>query len=377
VSWSQRARHLVLTRPRGVAAGLAGAVVLVVAVAAGGAALTRDDGSASATPVAATGSTSGPGGPTSGGAPPTRATAPSTAGGLPTGAKVTCPRATVRVATADELSAALAAAAPGTVIALADGTYRGHFVADRSGSADLPVWLCGGAGAVLDGGGTASGYVLHLSAVAYWRVVGITVTDGQKGIVADATASSVIQGVTVHDVGNEGIHLRAASTGNAVLDCTVRATGQRRGKFGEGIYVGSARSNWDKYGAGGGPDRSDHNLVQGNTISQTTAESVDIKEGTTSGSLLDNSFDGSGMSAADSWVDVKGNGWTIRGNTGRTSPLDGFQTHQILDGWGTGNTFTGNTADGVPGAAIHLAPALANVVGCGNAGPGVSSAARC
>src|SRR5699024_11419784 len=48
---------------------------------------------------------------------------------------------------------------------------------------------------------------------------------------------------------------------------------------------------------------------------------------------------------ADSWVDVKGNDWLIEGNTGTASPVDGFQTHEILDGWGTGNVFRGNTAD--------------------------------
>ncbi len=50
------------------------------------------------------------------------------------------------------------------------------------------------------------------------------------------------------------------------------------------------------------------------------------------------------MTDADSWVDVKGNGWTISGNVGTTSPVDGFQLHRILDGWGLDNVLSGNTA---------------------------------
>ena len=53
----------------------------------------------------------------------------------------------------------------------------------------------------------------------------------------------------------------------------------------------------------------------------------------------------SAITGADSWVDVKGNNWTISGNTGQRSPADGFQTHQVYDGWGRGNTFTGTLTE--------------------------------
>ena len=76
------------------------------------------------------------------------------------------------------------------------------------------------------------------------------------------------------------------------------------------------------------PDRSDRNVVKGNKIGQTTAEAVDIKEGTTGGVVEDNTFDGSALSGADSRVDVKGNNWLIKENTGTNSTQDGFQTHR-------------------------------------------------
>ena len=39
---------------------------------------------------------------------------------------------------------------------------------------------------------------------------------------ADGLSDSVIQGLTVSDIGDEGIHLRSQSTSNAVIDNTVR-----------------------------------------------------------------------------------------------------------------------------------------------------------
>ncbi|HEY6530797.1 MAG TPA: right-handed parallel beta-helix repeat-containing protein [Acidimicrobiales bacterium] len=295
---------------------------------------------------------------------------------------VECPQATTRVDSAEALESALAAAQPGTVIQLAPGTYEGKFVATTSGTEDEPIFLCGPADAVIDGGGVKEGYALHLDGVSDWRLVGFTVRNTQKGVMADGVTRSVIQGLTVEDVGDEAIHLRAASTNNAVVDNVIRRTGLRRDKFGEGIYVGSAQSNWSEH-SGGGPDRSDDNLVQGNTISQTTSEAIDIKEGTTGGRLVGNVIDAAGMSAADSPVDVKGNGWLIQGNVVRDAPEEGMQTHRILDGWGTDNRFEGNTVD-VVGDGLHFyvhdPEVTDNQIGCDNrtaAGSPVRSTLDC
>lgn len=264
--------------------------------------------------------------------------------GVPAAVPVTCPATTATVSTAQELQDALDAAAPGTVIGLADGTYDGQFTARASGTAAQPIWLCGGAGAVLRGPGTDAGIVLHLEQVAHWRLVGFTVREGQKGVMADGVSSSVVQGLTVTEIGDEAVHLRTASSGNVVRGLTVSHTGLREEKFGEGIYVGTARSNWCHI-SGCDPDRSDHNVLIANTFSATTAENIDIKEGTTGGVVADNLLDGAGLAGeADSWIDVKGNGWLIQGNRGTTA-RSGFQVNVQAPGWGTGNTFDQNTAD--------------------------------
>ena len=58
--------------------------------------------------------------------------------------------------------------------------------------------------------------------------------------------------------------------------------------------------------------------------------------------------------------------------------MDGFQTHEIVDGWGTGNVFRNNTAEvNGPGFGYSLTPVRGNVVECSNsasqAGKGVSN----
>jgi parallel beta-helix repeat protein len=193
-------------------------------------------------------------------------------------------------------------------------------------------------------------------------------------VVLDASQHNVLSGLDVHEVGDEGIHLRSASSDNLVTGNLVRDTGKRSPGYGEGVYVGSASSNWGTYSAGQ-PDRSDRNVVTRNTISRTGAESVDIKEGTTGGTLSDNVFDGTAMSGtnyADSWVDLKGNDWVVSGNHGAHALLDGFQTHVAVPGWGRGNVFRGNVADtDSAGYGFRITdPATSgNLVGCDNTAP--------
>lgn len=287
------------------------------------------------------------------------------ASGIPTDA-AECAEPTVEVADAGELRTALKKAQPGDVIVMAPGRYAGRFTMTADGERDAPITLCGSHDSILDGGSTGDGYVVHLDGVAHWVLQGFAVRNGQKGVMADATTNTVIRGLDVSRIGDEAIHLRAGSSDNQVLQNTISDTGLRKPKFGEGIYVGTAESNWCDI-SDCAPDASDRNLIEGNTISKTTSESIDIKEGTSDGVVRDNTFDGSAMVEADSWVDVKGSGWLIDGNTGTASPADGFQTHEIVDGWGTGNVFRGNAAnlDG-DGLGFSLKPERDNVLTCDN-----------
>ena len=301
------------------------------------------------------------------------ATPHSAPGVAPASAALTgCDGTGPEVTTADALQAALAAAKPGSTVRLTAGRYPGHFGLTTSGTPDAPITVCGPRDAVLDGSGGGDkggddGYTLHLDHADYVRVAGFTVRGGQKGGMVDASSHAVLDGLLVTDIGEEGVHLRRGSSDDVVRGVVVRNTGLRTKKFGEGLYVGSAQSNWCTYSACQ-PDRSDRNLLEGNDIAGTTAESVDVKEGTTGGILRGNTFSGAGMTAADAWVNVKGNEWQIVGNTGTDAPEDGFQTHRILDGWGARNAFADNRAlvNG-PGYAINITKAAdGNSVACSN-----------
>jgi hypothetical protein len=271
------------------------------------------------------------------------------------GVPSTCPRGQV-VTDASQLQAALSAAQPGTVIDMLPGTYQQKFVASVSGTADAPITLCGDRTAVIDGGGIKKGYGIYLNGASWWRLVGFSVDNSQKGVVTDHVQHTTIVGLYVHDVGDEGIHLRSFSTDDTVEGNLIRRTGLLNAKFGEGIYIGSAHHNWCTY-TSCLPDASDRNVIKGNDIAQTTAENIDVKEGTTAGTIIANHLSGDGMvaSAASAWVNVKGNAWTIEGNVGVNSVKDGFQVHVVYKGWGERNVFLGNqaTVDG-PGYGFYV-----------------------
>jgi hypothetical protein len=255
---------------------------------------------------------------------------------------------TVAVHNGAGLTAALATATPGTTINLANGVYTAAqaFTATKACTVAAPCRLQGGRGAVISGSGVSGHYGLHLNGASNWTLSGFTVATATKGIVFDSSSRNVIHSVDVHQIGEEGIHLRAMSSDNLIRASIVHDIGKVSPQYGEGIYVGSAISHWGDYSYGK-PDYSDRNVITGNRIWATGAESVDIKEGTTGGTLSNNTFDGAGMSgqnSADSWVDLKGNSWVISGNTGTNALLDGFQTHERVPGWGKYNKFSANTA---------------------------------
>ncbi|MEO3782929.1 right-handed parallel beta-helix repeat-containing protein [Actinocorallia sp. B10E7] len=282
--------------------------------------------------------------------------------------RISCPEPTVTVSSALELVEALEAAGPGTVIKLAPGVYQGRFVATTTGTKEKPIFVCGEKESIIDGGGVKKGYAFHLDDVSHWRLVGFTVRHSQKGVMADKTNDTIIQDLAVHHIGDEAIHLRNFSSRNTVQYNLIYATGLRREKFGEGVYLGSAESNWEQF-SGGKMDRSDENTVRGNVI-RATAEAIDIKEGTSNGRIIGNVFDGSKLGGSkhnDSWVDVKGNGYLIEGNQGAGTNADGFQTHQIVEGWGTGNVFRGNVIDLGDSGGVGINDTVGgNTIACDN-----------
>jgi parallel beta-helix repeat protein len=257
----------------------------------------------------------------------------------------------VDVADTAQLEAALAGAQPGDLIMLADGVYQtsagAGFLAEVSGTAGRPITLCGSRAAVLEGRSLESGYGFSLRA-DHWVLAGFTVRGAAKGVMVDGGNDNLLYGLEVSQIGEEGVHFRAFSARNRIERSWIHHVGLVTPQFGEGIYIGSAHSNWGEY-SGGQPDASDNTLVIGNVLGpEIAAEAIDAKEGTSGGVIRGNTFIGSGMTAADSWVDLKGNGYRVENNAGLwlrgNPPAASVAVLEELPGWGQANLVGPTTA---------------------------------
>jgi hypothetical protein len=249
----------------------------------------------------------------------------------------------VGVADGDELEEALEEARAGDLIVAATGEYRGDFELAADGGPGRRIVLCGEGEMTIDGGGMDGGYGLHITG-EYWSVRGVRIRNVNKGVILDGARYADLSDLEIFELGQEGVHFRTHSTDNVLRDSWIHDTGKLVPEFGEGVYVGSAESNWCEY-TDCEPDLSHRNEIIRNRIGPgVTAESIDVKEGTEDGVIRHNSFDGTGMSAAQSWVDIKGNGYRISQNQGRNSALHGFRVN-LKVGYGHDAVFSGNFAE--------------------------------
>jgi hypothetical protein len=276
--------------------------------------------------------------------------------------------AVVNVSTPAQLAAALANASAGQTIQLAAGTYDGMFLTQKSGTASAPITLTGPSTAVLSNANPVStttpscsvptagfnpGYGLWLYNASYWNLRGFTVANAKKGVMVDKSSHVTVDGLRVHAIGAEGIHFRTSSADGVVRDSIIEDTGRTQPEYGEGIYLGSAKSNWACYAGADGVDHGDRAQILGNRIGpDVRAEHIDVKEGTLDGVISGNTFNGTGIAgqnSADSWIDVKGTGYRIEGNTGTfRSPgtfANGYETHNPVTGSGCGNVWRNNKSD--------------------------------
>lgn len=262
----------------------------------------------------------------------------------------------VNVTSAKELTAALKEAKAGDFIHLQDGLYKGNFAIKHSGLENKRIVLYGSRRAVLDGQSMKEGYGLHLTA-NYWTLFGFTIRNASKGLMADEASHNLIHSLELYEIGDEALHLRRFSSYNRIEKVWIHDVGQVNPIIGEGIYIGSAVSNWPTY-TGNQPDRSDYNVVIGNVLGPgLTAEGIDIKEGTQGGTVHNNSFMTDDQLLVDSWVDVKGNNYTITRNLGLYEAESKFRLPvdilQQVVGWGRDNRIEENEV-----FAVEQLPAL-------------------
>jgi len=277
----------------------------------------------------------------------------------------------VEVSNSAELTNALQNAEPGDYIKLANGIYQDEFIANRSGELDSPIVIHGSRGAILEAALNTRGYGFYLNA-NHWVLSGFTIRNAAKGVMADEANNNIISGLHIYNIGDEGIHLRRNSSNNIVQYNWIQDTGLRQPDFGEGVYIGSAISNWEAL-TNGQPDKSDNNHVISNLIGPgITAEGIDIKEGTTGGLVRNNTFISESNNVGDSWIDTKGNNYLVSDNAGVRPTEDTYNNpypvFQITPEWGQNNTIENNediVFDAIlkpPFRVIHSTTGSSNIV---------------
>ena len=192
---------------------------------------------------------------------------------------------TIQEANPGNLARLIDEAEPGTVIELAPGTYVPQPVRQKT---DLTIRAAEPGTALFSSNSFEVGTGLSIANSSNIVIEGIAVDQSKWGIGVLRSSNVTISDVMVSDIGQRGIWIHGDSTNVTVEGSTVQGTGQRPGtrpngstfsSIGEGIYVGS----------GDNPnDRSNNIVITGNTISETTAEAIDVKAGAYSVTISSN-----------------------------------------------------------------------------------------
>lgn len=260
----------------------------------------------------------------------------------------------VYVKNTEELKSALKNAKAGDEIILAEGEYiysgstpKGHmFTGEADGTEENPIVIRSENPknpSVLSGTDINGNYVLTITG-DWWEVQDIKITNASKGIILDNSNHTKLINCEVYNIGAEGIHFRDNSSYCVADSCSIYNTGRVSAGYGEGIYVGSAKSTTG-YGY-----NCDYNTIRNCRFGpDVTAEHIDIKEYTT-GTVIENCiFDGTGISGehySKSFINVKGNDCIIRDCIGYRNKCEkitrAFETNQVVDGWGQNTYLYGN-----------------------------------
>ncbi|MDE5765383.1 MAG: right-handed parallel beta-helix repeat-containing protein [Ruminococcus sp.] len=253
------------------------------------------------------------------------------------------------VSNTDELYNAVKNARAGDIIKVASGIYdvsSETISSEADGTENAPIILTAldkNSPPVLTGSTTEHGYILHILG-DNWIIDSLICQNSQKGIVLDNSDNTIIQNCELHTLGAEAIAVRDGSSYCTIKSCYIHDTGLVSPGYGEGVYIGSAKSNnnFDHY--------CDHNKVVGCTFKNVAAEHIDVKEYTTDTEISDCIFYGDGMTGenfAGSFIDLKGNECYVHDNTGyrngNSKIVAAFEIHEQVEGWGYHHIFENNT----------------------------------
>lgn len=237
--------------------------------------------------------------------------------------------ALVRVTTNVELIAAIENVVAGDEIVVAAGTYfsptmpksfvnEAQLTITTAGTPNNRIILRGedpDNPPTIFGADVSYWSIIRLSDGAdYWTIQDLILSTADKGVVVDNSNFVELKRLKILTIGEEGIHVRDGSRNTLIEDCQISDTGLVYPGFGEGIYVGSDRDDWEYFS----PDVAFTTVRRCIIGPYVTAEAFDVKEGTTDTVIEDCTVDATGLSGenfADSFIDIKGSRTFVRFNT--------------------------------------------------------------
>lgn len=166
--------------------------------------------------------------------------------------------------------------APGGTIALLPGTHPPIEIVGVNGTAELPIRIRGGAGAIVEDIDYRTGAGIQITESSHIEISGLTVRRALWGIYVSSSSDITLQGNDVADIGQEAIRVADGSRSVVIEDNRVADTGRRTDidlPNGEGIYIGT--------GSPFGVDMVQDVLIKNNVIERTTDEAIDVKSPTT------------------------------------------------------------------------------------------------
>lgn len=178
---------------------------------------------------------------------------------------------TVMVADGADLQAQVDVAAGGDVLLLATGTFHGFKLSDRHFTAEAPLVIKAAPGAhpVIRGNGYEPDHLAEINRSSYLVLDGLELVGGNRPIYCQDVDHFIFINLTVHETGQEIIHIRGTSRYIDVRNCRLYDTGHKHPQWSEGVYIGQ----------GSPPFENVENVwIEGNDISRTgNSEGINIK----------------------------------------------------------------------------------------------------
>jgi hypothetical protein len=263
----------------------------------------------------------------------------------------------VNVSTVSDLTSATLNAKAGDTIWVAGGKYElptsnckndtfvnstgrdcGLLWLGADGTAANPVVLAGSDPAnppEIYSSDVAHNYGIHVTG-NYVILKNLKVHTFSKGVVFDNSIGALMEDCEVFHTGNEIVHVRDSSQQVTLNRNFIHGSGFEKSQYGEGIYVGTYNTGWassqesekssfwgtaaSQHRYSGYDWRVNDTKITCNIVKATTAENIDVKEGTIRGIVQGNMFIGDScnfngeVDYDDANIDMKGASWTVSGN---------------------------------------------------------------